>query len=519
MEQNTSFNANLRTYQRRSVTRHSGFHTCDETTGGECLIKRTEQCILEKPNTFFHFEKQNINIPELFEINKGIIAFGGYVKSSVNAKVLIQIIYSENGKETLCDNGNSMISKEIKILANEWTGIGHHGFVDCIGSCFIDKMSVNMVVDIIQMPPISTQPIMQFIGFDMGAVTKQDYCDESLYKYFNQNTAMYIPALYYLSSDLSIKTYLLPSKLCFFGGEYMVLKSCNRCGRYLPINVMDELRTIAFSLHCKKRAPCNHSTFKAYSIQNSNEIDLSQLPFQLDENRKVTTYCGHQLECRACKKFFVNAPLNWVRTHQQHVEDSLRRRAIEVLLTELLQKKTVHHEFRHRTHQEFSQYIWEKFDKKCFKCGKDVLCETKKPHERMHLDHTMPLAFLYPLDETATCLCNTCNSSKSDHFPVDFYTEDELIRLSAITGLSLDVLHSRTINTDNLYLLVENVVWFFDVFLAKSEYQKVNDNILVANKINDSLRRVIAGKYDLIEEYKKRTGGRLPKSVSLDFVQ
>ena len=27
----------LRTYRRRVVTRESGYHTCEETTGGECV--------------------------------------------------------------------------------------------------------------------------------------------------------------------------------------------------------------------------------------------------------------------------------------------------------------------------------------------------------------------------------------------------------------------------------------------------------------------------------------------------
>ena len=117
------------------------------------------------------------------------------------------------------------------------------------------------------------------------------------------------------------------------------------------------------------------------------------------------------------------------------------------------------------------------------------------------------------LDETATCLCSSHNSQKSDTFPVDYYTEDELVRLSQITGLSLDVLHSRSVNMPVLKLLIENVVWFYDEFLMDPDYQKVRDGILTANKINDSLKRIIAGKVDLAEEYRKRTG-HYPTSVT-----
>ena len=132
----------------------------------------------------------------------------------------------------------------------------------------------------------------------------------------------------------------------------------------------------------------------------------------------------------------------------------------------------------------------------------------------MALDHTMPLAYLYRLDETATCLCSSHNSQKSDHFPVDYYSETELERLSEITGLSLELLHRKEINKEVLDLLIENVVWFYDEFLMNPDYQKIRDGIRTADKINDSLKRVIAGKVDMVEQYKKLVG-HYPKSVTL----
>ena len=65
-----------------------------------------------------------------------------------------------------------------------------------------------------------------------------------------------------------------------------------------------------------------------------------------------------------------------------------------------------------------------------------------------------------------------------------------------------------------LNLLVKNVVWFYDEFLMRADYQKVRDGILTADKINDSLKRVIADKVDLAEEYKKITG-HYPTSVTI----
>ena len=177
----------------------------------------------------------------------------------------------------------------------------------------------------------------------------------------------------------------------------------------------------------------------------------------------------------------------------------------------LLERNLVHFEFEQRTKKAFSRYIWEKFNKRCFKCGRD---SDPIELEDMALDHTLPLAYLYRLDETATCLCSSHNSQKSDHFPVDYYTEDELVELSKITGLSLEKLHSRCVNREVLDLLIKNVVWFYDEFLMQKDYQKVRDGILTADKINDSLKRVIGGKVDLAAEYHKRTG-RYPASVTI----
>jgi len=126
----------------------------------------------------------------------------------------------------------------------------------------------------------------------------------------------------------------------------------------------------------------------------------------------------------------------------------------------------------------------------------------------------MPCAYLYRLDETATCLCSTHNSQKSDNFPVDYYTIEELGRLSKITGLPIEKLQSKDVNQEVLALLVKNVVWFYDDFLMNTDYQKIRDGIKTADKINDSLKRVIAGLADLAEEY-RNVKGKYPNSVTI----
>ena len=493
---------NLRTYHRRDSTRKSGYHTCEETTGGECRIVHAERYICESNTVSFRFSRPLLKLVELFEKGISIIAFGGYIFSKYKAVVSINMSYCYEGQCYTSD-----VEWEKVIEEGNWSNIGTHV-----------EQKINQdsrVIDVIIDMRITCEKgnVLDFVSFDFDIVSKDAFLDTSCAASFYQKTYMHIPYLYYLRSDLPINRYLTSGQK-FMEGKRVVLKSCNRCGRYLPINMDDELKTLSFSIHCKKSAPCVHSTFKAYEIQNKSALNQSDLSGLRIEENKVISYYGHQLECKACKKFFVNAPLNPQRNAQQFKEDGLRRRALEVLVNTLLDRNLVHFEFERRTKKEFSKYIWEKFNKRCFKCGPD-----SKPLAlgNMALDHTMPLAYLYRLDETATCLCSSHNSQKSDHFPVDYYSEDELVRLSKITGLSIETLHKREINQQVLALLIKNVVWFYDDFLMESDYQKVRDGIRTSDKINDSLKRVIAGKVDLAELYKKQTG-HYPTSVSLSGI-
>ena len=489
----------LRTYHRRGVTRESGYHTCDETTGSECIVLHSKRYVCDSNTVTFTFARSSVDVVELFEKGISIIAFGGYIYSAKKAIISLNMSYSYEGDGYAFDE-----DWEQTIEANNWSNIGIHA------EQFLSKGS--QLIDVIVKMTVSSQRgnVLDFIAFDLDVVSKEEFQDTSCATSFYQKTRMHVPYLYYLRSDLPIDWYLTSGQK-FIEGKRVVAKSCNRCGRYLPINIDDELKTLSFSLHCKKQAPCVHSAFRAYKIQNRDHLRANDLKGLTIEDGKVVSYYGHQLECKACKKFFVNAPLNPQRNAQQFKEDGLRRRAIEVLVNTLLDRNLIHFEFEHRTKKEFSRYIWEKFGRRCFKCGPD---SDPIALGDMALDHTMPLAYLYRLDETATCLCSNHNSQKSDHFPVDYYSEEELVRLSKITGLSLTQLHKKEVNQQVLNLLIENVVWFYDAFLMHPDYQKVRDGIRTADKINDSLKRIIAGKVDLAEKYRKETG-HYPRSVTI----
>jgi hypothetical protein len=272
----------------------------------------------------------------------------------------------------------------------------------------------------------------------------------------------------------------------------IVLKSCNRCARFLPINVANERQHLSFSNHCVKRHPCVHSTFGRLRDIETGEV------LQLEY--------GFQLECRFCKKFVVNAPLNPKRNLAQMKEDGARRRAIEVLLTELYEGSPSLLHRRHFDGRELADVVWENFGGKCFKCG------TRLARDRaMHLDHTRPLALLWPLDATATCLCPTHNSAKRDRAPSEFYDEDEIERLATITGIPIDQLRDPSPNLEAIDLLAERLDWFFDDFLQGEALQAERDGKLPAELLVKALQRAIAlapgRQLDLTGEYERRRGG------------
>jgi hypothetical protein len=127
----------------------------------------------------------------------------------------------------------------------------------------------------------------------------------------------------------------------------------------------------------------------------------------------------------------------------------------------------------------------------------------------MDLDHTRPLALLWPLDGTATALCGDCNSEKRDRSPVDFYTPEELDDLSKITGIAVKELRNPTPNMAAIHLLQARLDWFFDEFLRKSEMLEERDGKvtgeLLVKAIQKALNKCEGGApFNLQLEYEKR---------------
>jgi hypothetical protein len=137
-------------------------------------------------------------------------------------------------------------------------------------------------------------------------------------------------------------------------------------------------------------------------------------------------------------------------------------------------------------------------------CGKKL----KAPTE-MHLDHTRPLALLWPVDETATALCGTCNSQKRDRPPNEFYSDEKLNALAQLTGLKFSEIESSEPNHDAIKEIINNLDWLYDTFLLKEELLKERDGKITAELVVKALDKVLERSskdynFSFVKEYYNR---------------
>lgn len=221
-----------------------------------------------------------------------------------------------------------------------------------------------------------------------------------------------VPETYYLDHAIALNADLAPSTTSVVAedGGWLHLKKCSYCGRLLPIN-MSKLGSLAFHKHNAKRT-------------------------------------HHQNECRSCKKWRINDNFNPARTVDQLHESSVITRERKIFL----QESSILQEIKKRTGEGLKSQVWERFDRRCFNCKKGISLN------QVQLDHTRPLAYLWPIDEHATCLCAECNNNKKDRFPVDFYSESQLRELSRICGLPYSELVQKCVNMEQLERVANDII-------------------------------------------------------------
>lgn len=224
-----------------------------------------------------------------------------------------------------------------------------------------------------------------------------------------------IPETFYLDHEAAVNLDIDAGASARFrieDGSEIKVKKCSYCGRLLPIDPR-RLGLLAFHKH----------------------------------NAKISK---HQNECRACKKWRINDSFNPKRTTDQLHESSVITRERKIFLRE----PEIMQQIKDRTGAGLKSKVWERFGRKCFRCDVPVALDD------FQLDHTRPLAYLWPIDEYATCLCAACNNEKKEKFPVDFYKPQELKRLSEITGLPLAELKRKEVNQQELQRILSDLPSF-----------------------------------------------------------
>lgn len=437
--------------KRRQSTKTSGYSTHPDSTGRNYKIEKTD--------TFFLTKDQSIKIDFLIPPHNvgDLVAFGGWFYCNKNMKILLE------------KGGFKRNTLNISQLLN-WSKFGSIEYSQTTNNAPTTSITFTALED----------TNISFYNIDCGTVYHEEIekvqSDPDISEQLN-NLYTYSPETNFYQKKGDIVIHDKEAQLLSVKTE-IYLKSCNRCARFLPINNNNEKDQLSFS---------NHKRFNTLKlVDNDNIIYL--------------TY-GYQLECRICKKLFVNIPLNKQRTIDQLREDSARRRAMESLLTELYKKSSLLSYKNKHQHGGLATDTWIKFNKRCFKCD----TELNNPKD-MHLDHTRPLSLLWPLDETATCLCETCNSQKSNKLPSEYYLPEEIKELSSIIGLSVSDLTHANVNLEAVKLILENIDWLISDFCFSDTLQRDRDGKITAKIFLTSLQRTLDeteyGKsYNLLKLY------------------
>ena len=509
--------------KRRATRQRSGYTVSGEKTGSEAKIVRTRAYNVQSQHLILSFDNRIMDIVPQFTEKIGMAAIGGYIKVEDSAKISYAIKVLDPITETvLIEN-----AKIKELPQGSWSKVGIYVEFDNPS-----RYESVLLKGTISLTAAHTKFLgrVHFLGINLDLVTEYESSSvvvnfgENVKEDFGKKTDLSSPELYYWNHEqpFTIEPVAVEGQVVATSGagDQLVLKACNRCARFLPINLLDERKQLGFNNHCVRRAPCTHKAFSRFDLENSADLDRIELEIQdkiNGESGLIEAYYGFQLECRACKKLRVNAPLNPLRNTAQRREDGLRRRAFEVLVKHLLKTDCIFYKFRRLGHsEEFDTHIWNKFGRECFACGKSLPTE-----KDMDLDHTFPLVYLWPLDETATCLCSTCNASKSDKFPFEFesYRETGKLRhLAELTGINESrlALRKKEINMAAVEELKNRIEWFFDDFLSESEYQKIREGKRASDLILASIQRVLDEcntDLNLVQAYQEKTG-RFPETVN-----
>ena len=428
---------------RRPLKNATG-NKSDGSHGYQKLIKGESIEIIKGKENRIVFEKVGLSIGEK---NDDELVIGFYAKSSKSYTTKILMVV----------NNEILTQKEIS-LSNNW---------ERYYLAFMPKRKIENIEIIIE--PLENIYLWGFNLVPLDLEIMRDKLDSKLGEEELQeilhNPAL-MPEIIYANHDKPIEDDVTIKnknklKINILSGEFLNLKYCSLCNRLLPATDGNDIR-LAFHKH----KPQSNGSFRS----------------------------GFQQECRACKNRNINRKLNPKRTSDQFFESSLLSRERKAFLDEPEIFDVIQRKYKLQF-LGFKTAIWKKFNKECFNCGKNL-----KLNE-VQLDHTRPLSLFYPIDEHATSLCKDCNNAKRGRHPVDFYSEDKLIALNKITGLSLEKLKERNFNPKMLNKIIKNIKRYGDEWSPNFFFN-------TRTKIKEYFPSI-----DILDLYEKKTGKKYSKEI------
>ncbi|MBD6618137.1 hypothetical protein FNW02_20485 [Komarekiella sp. 'clone 1'] len=369
------------------------------------LAKQSRDDAYNSQRDYQTLHKVKIQALEFIGSEKSSLVLTNTIKNSANTNCVVfgGFLYPSEGIsiEVKLDTGDASESKVIK-LTNAWNRIG----------VIVDAPETEIITVTLTW---SASVRLNFWGLNADALNLPDEILSLNPNVSNLQQSHLVPETFYLPHEAALAMEIdeeHSNQFHLLEGEEITLKKCSYCGRLLPVN-MQRLGSLSFHKH----------------------------------NAKLT---NHQNECRSCKKWRINNNFNPLRTTDQLHESSVitRERKIFLREPEILQG------IKERTGAGLKSQIWERFERKCFYCSKVLKLED------VQLDHTRPLAYLWPIDEHATCLCAEHNNQKKQKFPVEFYSDEQLRELSKICGLSYEQIRKKELNKVELQRILSNLPSF-----------------------------------------------------------
>ena len=281
---------------RRATRQRAGYTASGTKSGSEAKIATASTYQVASQHLVLHLENAEKSLLPQFDTEIGIAAIGGYIKAEAPVLLSYTLQAVAPGGEVL-----GSLSGSVPISPGSWQRFGNYLSIDIPDGEQAVLLNGKLDFRAAGKPTLGR---LSFWAVNMDVVTEYDAEDvnenfgENALESFQIKTALYFPEIFYWSEEKPFA--IPPSKIegsyRVVAGEQLALKACNRCTRFLPIDIEDERNNLGYSNHCIKQAPCTHNNFSRFNIENWEQIDIVSSELRAHIEREGNRYLIlHQL--------------------------------------------------------------------------------------------------------------------------------------------------------------------------------------------------------------------------------